>query len=178
MASQVNFEKKAELDEVFASQLGWTGQIKYGVDYALYVEHDTAYAGSEPPFDPIHQWVQRNWNDIDTAIKRMARDGRDTLSEAEHMEVTAWIIVNSIADSGIEGIHFGARSLEHGKAKADTIVAKYAGSDDPEATKHIAEEITQAMFEKSQNIIESEANDTGELKDSGSFVVEKRSGSE
>lgn len=170
----VNYDKKADLDTLFDNMLDWAGEIKYETEYALYVEYDTAYAGSKPPFQPIHEWVQRNWSDISTQIKQLAEaDGR-TLTEAQHMEAVAWIIVESIAETGIEGIHYGARSLEHGKAKADTIVAKYAGEDDPEAPRKIAEDITEAMFEKSQQIIDNEAKDTGELKDSGSFVVEKK----
>jgi hypothetical protein len=93
------------------------------------------------------------------------------ISTGEHQKRVARFLVESIARSGIDGVHFGKRSLEFGKNNANQIVGKYAGSDDPEAPRKIAEELTELMFEKSQDIIKDEADDTGALAESGEWEV-------
>lgn len=168
----VEYNEEVGLDEIFDGQVGWEGNIKYEAEYSIYVEFDTAYAGSKPPFQPIYEWVQRNWSDIHSAIIDMTDNEEKPLPTDEHQKRVAWFIVEQIAENGIGGIHFGKRSLEHGKNQANKIVSRYAGSDDTDAPKKIAEDLTEMMFEHSQDIIENEANDTGSLKDSGSWEIE------
>jgi hypothetical protein len=167
------YDEKADLDEIFDGQMGWEGVIRYEAPYALYVEYDTAYAGTKPPFEPIHEWVQRNWSEIHPAILEMTENEDESLPVTEHQKRVAWFIVEQIAESGIEGVHFGKRALDHGKSKADSIVGRYAGSDDEDAPRKIAEELTELMFEYSQDIIEDEATDTEELKNSGEWEIIK-----
>lgn len=169
----VEFEKEAELDEIFEGLIGWEGIIKYEAPYALYVEYDTAYAGTKPPFEPIHEWVQRQWSEIHPAIIEMTDNEEKPLSRSDHEERVAWFIVEQIAESGIDGVHFAQRSLDNGKDHAPAIVAKYADSDDPDAHRKIAEELTKWMFERSQEIIDDEAKDTETLSDSGSWEIVK-----
>lgn len=169
----VEYEEEADLDDIFEGQMGWEGIIRYEAEYALYVEYDTAYAGSKPPFEPIHKWVQRNWSDMHPAILEMTDNEDKPLSIEDHQKRVAWFIVDQIAESGIDGVHFGKRALDRGKNEADKIVSRYAGSDDEEAPKKIAEDLTEMMFEYSQDIIENEANDTGHLKESGDWEIIK-----
>jgi len=172
----VTYNQEADLDDIFDGQMGWEGTIKYDAPYALYVEHDTAYAGTKPPFEPIHKWVQRNWSEIHPAILDMTDNEEKSLSVTDHQERVAWFIVEQIAESGIEGVHFGKRSLDHGKNQANKIVARYAGSNDDEAPKKIAEDLTKLMFKYSQDIIEDEAKDTETLKESGGWEITKSTG--
>jgi len=172
----VNFEKEAELEDIFGGLIGWEGTIQYEAPYALYVEYDTAYGGTKPPFEPIHKWVQRNWSDIHPAIIDMTSNENKPLSRSDHEERVAWFIVEQIAESGIDGVHFAQRSLDHGKDQANKIVGKYADSDDTDAHRKIAEELTEMMFDYSQDIIDEEAKDTETLKDSGSWEIRKGEG--
>lgn len=174
----VNYETEAELDEIFGGLLGWEGIVRYEAPYALYVEYDTAYAGTQPPFEPIHQWVIRNWSEIHNAIKKIVDNKDKPLSRTDHQERVAWFIVEQISESGIEGIHFGQRALDAAKSHAPAIVAKYAESDDTDAHRKIAEEVTEWMFDQSQKTIENEAKDTEELKKSGSWEIQKVGGEE
>lgn len=174
----VEFEREAELDEIFEGLIDWEGVIRYEAPYALYVEYDTAYAGTQPPFTPIHEWVQRNWSNIHPAIIEMTDNEEKPLSRSDHQERVAWFIVEQIAESGIDGVHFAQRSLDYGKSQSDIIVSRYAGSDDPEAHRKIAKELTKTMFIHSQQIIGDEAEDTGELKESGSWEINKVGGDE
>jgi len=169
----VEYTEEADLDDIFEGQMDWQGTIRYDAEYALYVEYDTAYAGTKPPFEPIHKWVQRNWSEIHPAILSMTENKEKSITPAEHQKRVAWFIVEQIAESGIDGVHFGKRALQFGKNNANQIVGKYAGSDDPDAPRKIAEDLTELMFERSQDIIEEEANDTGTLKESGSWEISK-----
>lgn len=172
----VHFESEAELDDIFEGMIGWEGVIKYEAPHSIYVEYDTAYAGSKPPFEPIHEWVQRNWSEIHPAILEMTDNKDKPLARSDHQERVAWFIVEQIAESGIDGVHFAKRSLDHGKSQANKIVSEYAESDDPEAHRKIARDLTELMYEYSQDIVEDEAHDTGELKESGSWEITKSEG--
>ena len=166
----VEFERETELDEVFDDMLDYEGVIQYDVAHAIYVEFPTAYtSGKQPPFDPIHEWVERNWGELSQGLKDVA--AQEDQSTEEHQEAVAWVVVKSIEESGTEGVFFAERALERGKAHAEEVVGKYAGSDDPEATRYIAEDMAEYMFEQSQQIIEQEATDTEALKESGSVEV-------
>lgn len=171
-----DYTEEADLDSIFAGQMDWEGKVRYEAGYAMYVEYDTAYAGSKPPFEPIHKWVQRNWSEIHPAILDMTENENESITVTEHQKRVAWFLVEQIAESGIDGVHFGKRALDFAKANAESVVARYAGSDDPEAPKKIAEDITRMMYERSQEIIEEEANDTGALAESGSWVVQQGDG--
>lgn len=170
----VEYEEEVGLDEIFGGMIGWEGEVGYEAEYAMYIEYDTAYAGTKPPFEPIHEWVQRNWGEISAEVIDLAT--HDDMTRQEEQEATAWLIVNSIAESGIDGVYFGSRAIEHGKNRAESVVAEYAGSDDPQAPQKIAEEVVEIMFNRSQQIIEQEAKDTGTLKDSGYYRITEGGG--
>ena len=178
----VNYEKETNIDVIFDNMIDYEGKIEYDVPYAVYVEFPTAYTdGAQPPFDPIHEWVQRNWPDLSSGLKEaVARDGQ---SKDEHMEAVAWMVVKGIEDSGTEGVFFAQRALERGAAEAGNVIHQYEGSDDPEVTRYIAEDMANFMLEESKKIIEREATDTEALLNSASVEVysienERRSGSD
>lgn len=165
----VEWEINNELDKVMPDR-GVVGEIKYTAPYALYVEFDTAYAGSSIPFEPLHEWTLRNWSDISTGIKDMAEEQlRDDASNAEIKRQVTRIIIGAIKKNGIDGVHFGQRSIEHGKEKAEMVANVHKERENP--YELMAENLVEIMFEHSQGIINEEAKDTEELKDSGEWDV-------
>lgn len=162
----VEFNEQMDIDEVLDGE-DYVGKIKYDAEYALYVNFETAYTENQPPFDPIHEWVQRNWGEISPEVKEEA--GWPNISTEKHQEEVAWLIIAAIQKNGIEGIHFAERSIRRGLSEADGIAASY--KDEPKPLRAMAEDLIEVMFERSQEIIENEAKDTGELKDSGSYEI-------
>lgn len=167
----VEWEINKELDQVMPDR-GVVGEITYTAPHAMYVEFDTAYGGSNIPFDPLFEWVQINWSDISSGIKEMAEKqlGGDPSQEEIKKQVT-WIIIGAIKKNGIEGVHFGKRAIEHGKEKAEMVANVHAERENP--YELMAENLVEIMFEHSQGTIEEEAKSTGELKDSGEWDVYK-----
>lgn len=133
--------------------------INYSTEYAMYVEFPTAYS-SPPPFGKIRDWVDRKWPDLSQGLKKEGGGTKDGVAK-----VVQW----SIYENGIRGVHFGGRSLNRGKQNAPTVLASYAGSEDPEANQKALAEVANGMFEMSQRIISQEASDTGNLLQSGSI---------
>lgn len=170
----VEWEINKTLDEVMPEK-GVVGEIKYTAPYAMYVEFDTVYVGSNIPFEPLNEWVKRNWDDISRGIKQLAKeqleyvDGDPSREELEK-QVT-YIIIGAIKKNGIDGIHFGKRAIEHGKEKAEMVANIHAEREN--AYELMAENLVEIMFEHSQGTIENEAKDTGQLKDSGEWDVWK-----
>jgi len=170
-AGTVSFNIEGDKVQEIFEGLEARGRIAYTTDYAVYVEKSTAYA-SPPPFDKLRAWVDRKWTDLDAGLKDVALDDGMTPGGSRHKDAVAWVVVNAIEENGIEGVFFAGRSLEKGIAAADTIAGAYEGTDDPKAALHIVEDITDFMFGESQEIIASEATDTGNLLQSGQVTVE------
>lgn len=163
----VEFEMDA--DKVFTAFSGMTAAVRiaYTVEYAVYVEFPTSYSGTQPPFQPIFEWVQRKWADLGGGIKDAGlSDGIQPGSE-QHQKAVAWVVVKAIAKNGTEGVFFGKRSVAKGRQKAGAIARQYQRSDDPDAGRKIIEDIGDLMFEESQRIVSQEATDTGNLLQSG-----------
>jgi hypothetical protein len=166
-AGSVSFEFDEQAAEEAIAGLGAAGRVAYTADYAEYVNYPTAFAGSQPPFDPLREWVDRKWPDLDGGLKDAAlAEGMEANSGAHKAAVT-WIVIHAIAENGTEGVFFAERSLEEGKRKADALAAKYEGSDDPEAGRKLVEDALDLMFARSQDIVSDEASDTGNLLQSG-----------
>lgn len=136
--------------------------INYSVEYAMYVEFPTSYS-SGPPFGVIRAWVDRKWNDLSSGIKT------DDDGEPRSKDSVAWMIRNAINENGQRGVHFGGRSFNRMERNAPTIMARYAGSGDPDAPKKALVELANGGFAMSQRIISQEATDTGNLLQSGSI---------
>ncbi|AGM11807.1 hypothetical protein M201_gp36 [Haloarcula californiae tailed virus 2] len=142
--------------------------VSYGAEYAQYVEFPTAYAGTQPPFDAIHAWVDRKWPDLSSGLKDA---GQPAANRAEQKRNVAWIVVKAIAQNGTEGVHFGQRGLDAAAAAAPAIARQFEGSGDPNAPEKIVAEVAEVGFNKSQAIISQEATDTGNLLQSGSIAL-------
>jgi len=148
-----------EAEELLEDMEG-AAMINYSVNYAQYVEFPTSYAGSPPPLQPLLDWVDRKWGDLDAGLKEA---GDNTV------EGVARLVQWSIYENGTDGVYFGNRALEKGKDKAPSVVSSYAGSEDPEANQKILAEVVNGMFRESQRIIRDEASDRGTLLQSGSI---------
>lgn len=165
MAGEVRVqEADVNISELFA-QTEAAALVNYSVEYAKYVEFPTSYAGTQPPFDPIYEWVQRKWSTLSGGLKQGAQGQPLTQRQV------AWKVVNIIAEHGTEGVYFGRRGLDAAKQAAPSIAAQYEGSNDPNAGKKIVQEIATTGFNKGQAIISQEATDTGNLLQSGSIEI-------
>lgn len=149
--------------------------VGYGADYAAYVEFPTSYTGTQPPFEPIFEWVQRKWNDLDPGLRAAGEEQADTIEGAQR--AVAWIVVTSIAESGTDGVYFLNRGFEAAKQAGEQFLESYEGTDDPEAARKAISQTVDFAFEKSQEIVAEEATDRGQLLQSG-FVVVEQEGSE
>lgn len=136
--------------------------VNYTASYAKYVEFPTSYTGTQPPFQPIYEWVQRKWPTLSQGLKT-GSNGQPLTQRS-----VAWKVVNIIADNGTEGVYFGRRGLDAAKQAAPSIAAQYEGSGDPNAPAKIVQEVATTGFNKGQAIISQEATDTGNLLQSGS----------
>lgn len=156
------------LDDLFDG-LDVVARVGYTADYAPYVEFPTEYTGSPPPFEPLHEWVVRKWNDLDDGLKDLA-DG-DTIAERQRQ--VAWIVQASIGDSGTDGVYFLNRGFEAAKQASRQFLEAYEDSNDPEAARKSFVDTVDFAFEISQDIIADEASDRGTLLQSGYVVVEQ-----
>lgn len=165
MAGEVRVkEREVNISEMF-QQMQAGAIVTYTAEYAQYVEFPTAYSGTQPPFDPIHKWVQRKWGDLDEGLK--TSDQGAPLTQRQ----VAWKVVHILKEHGTEGVYFGKRGLNAAKASAGTIAQQYQGSGDPEAPRKIVAEVAKVGFNKGQAIISQEATDTGNLLQSGSVEL-------
>lgn len=158
------------------------GKVEYPAEYASYVNYPTSYKGdSQPPFEPIYEWVQRKWGDLSQGLKDAALENvkdPSSVTIKEHKKKVAWVVVRVIGDTGTEGLYFAERSMKYGKDNAEKVAKKYENSGDPLAPYKAVVDITDLTFQHSQDIISgdkkvdtdkatSSAFDEGFLKRSG-----------
>jgi len=163
----IDEEKIGELYEL----LDVDAVVGYGADYAAYVEFPTEYAGTSPPFEPLFEWVQRKWEDLDSGLKEAGEEQADTKAEAQR--AVAWIVVTSIAESGTDGVFFLNRGFEAAKQAGQQFLEAFDGTDDPDAARKAITRTVDFAFEQSQDIVADEATDRGTLLQSGFVVVEQ-----
>lgn len=163
-----------KIDQLFEN-LDVDATVGYGADYAAYVEFPTEYTGSSPPFEPIHEWVQRKWNDLSPGLREAGEENADTKTEAQKR--VAWIVVAAIAENGTDGVFFLNRGFEAAKQAGEQFLEDYEGTNDIDAARKAVEDTVDFAFEKSQDIVADEATDRGNLLQSG-FVVVRKSGAE
>lgn len=178
----VEFEVEQDPIDIIEQTENAVGRVEYPAEYASYVNYPTVYKGdSQPPFDPIYEWVKRKWADLSSGLKDAALQNvkdQGSVTTKEHQKKVAWVVVRSIGDTGTEGLYFAERSLKFGKDKADAVAQKYEGSNDPLAPYKAVVDITDLTFQHSQDIIsgdrqvdttkeEESAFDEGFLKRSG-----------
>ena len=161
---------ESKIDELF-ELLDVNAVVGYGADYAAYIEFPTEYTGTQPPFEPIFEWVQRKWADLDAGLKAAGEEDADTIEEAQR--AVAWIVVTSIAESGTDGVYFLNRGFEAAKQAGSQFLEQYEGTDDPDAARKAIARTVDFAFEKSQEIVADEATDEGTLLQSGFVVVEQ-----
>lgn len=169
MAGDVSFEfNEGEVVEVL-EQLEVGGEVAFTASYAAHQNFDTKWTSSKPPFDPLREWVDRKWGDLDNSLTDVPLEENSNLqpNSAAHKDAVAWVVVNSLFENGSEGVHFAERAISAGQSQASSIAAKYEGSDDPRAGYKIVEETIDLMFDVAQEIIAEEAYDTGNLLQSG-----------
>ena len=151
------------------------------------MNYPTEYTGSPPPFEPIHEWVQRKWGDLSSGLKQAALENVDNPSEIttkKHKEMVAWVVVRSIQDTGTEGLYFAERSMKHAEDNAEAIAQKYENSDDPLAPFKVVRDTVHLSFQHSQDIISGDeetaddgsesAFDEGFLKRSGTTYIDQQ----
>jgi len=166
----------AKLDQLFEN-LQVVAKVGYTAEYAGYVEFPTSYAGTQPPFAPLREWVGRKCNDLDSGLKRVPLDGSSEVTPDgdEHRDGGASVDVISIADTGTDGVFMLRRGFEAAKQAAGQFAESYAGSDDIDAARKIFEDTFDFAFQTSQDIVADEASDEGKLLQSG-FVFVSRAG--
>lgn len=142
--------------------------VNYSTEYAKYVEFPTSYAGTQPPFQPLYEWVQRKWPDLSAGLKEA---GLPASTREQQQRNVAWIVVKAIARNGTRGVYFGRRGLDTAAKAAPAIAAQYEGSGDPNAPEKIVQEVATVGFNRGQAIIADEASDTGNLLQSGSIEI-------
>lgn len=168
----------------FEGRLLAEGSFGYTADHAKYVNWDTAYAGTKPPFDRILGWTERKWNDLDDGLKLapLSSDAGRASEIASEVTISEWqrrvafMLQESIAQSGIEGVHFMERGAERARNDAEAIAAVYEGTDDPDASFKIIRDWLDYAFGISQDIIADEATDRGTLLQSGYAHAEQPEG--
>lgn len=178
----VEYEVEQDAVDVIEETENAVGKVEYPAEYASYVNYPTEYAGdSQPPFEPIHEWVDRKWGDLSQGLKSAALENVENPSSVttkEHKRKVAWVVVRTMGDKGTEGLYFAERSLKHGKDKAEAVAQKYENSNDPLAPYKAVVDMVDLTFQHSQDIIsgdqsvdtqkeESSAFDEGFLKRSG-----------
>lgn len=172
----------AKLDELFEN-LDVVAIVGYTAEYAAFVEFPTEYQGTQPPFQPLYEWVQRKWNDLDDGLKEVplttTAEGvvTPTPNSPEHKTQVAWVVIMSIAKDGTDGVFFLRRGFETAKQAAEQFAAQYEGTDDLDAARKIFEDTFDFAFATSQDIVADEASDRGTLLQSG-FVFVSRAGDE
>jgi len=160
------------------------GSFGYTAEHAKWVNWDTSYS-VPPPFDPIHAWVERKWNDLDEGLKLAALSDdeeeageiADEITKGEWKREVTFLVMFAIEESGIEGVHFMERGAERAKADAEAIASTYEGTDDPDAGFKIVRDWLDFAFGISQDIIADEATDRGTLLQSGFVQAEQADGS-
>lgn len=161
---------ESKIGELF-DLLDVTAIVGYGADYAAYIEFPTEYTGTQPPFEPLFEWVKRKWNDLDAGLKAAGEENADTTQEAKRS--VAWIVVTSIAESGTDGVYFLNRGFEAAKQAGGQFLEQYEGTNDKDAARKAIARTCDFAFEKSQEIVADEATDRGTLLQSGFVVVEQ-----
>jgi len=169
----VEYEVEQDAVDIIDQTANAVGKVEYPAEYASYVNYPTDYAGdSEPPFEPIHEWVKRKWGDLSTGLKNAALENVDdpgSVTQKEHKRKVAWVVVRSIGDSGTEGLYFAERSLKFGKDKADAVAQKYENSNDPLAPYKAVVDITDLTFQHSQDIISGDRKVDTDKEDASAF---------
>lgn len=160
--------RHGKIDRLFEN-LNVVMRVGYTADYAPYVEFPTEYTGTSPPFEPLHEWVQRKWNDLDDGLKELATG--DTVAERQRQ--VAFIVQAAIAENGTDGVYFMGRSFEAAKQASEQFLEAYEGSDDIDAVPEAFKDTAEFAFQTSQDIVAEEASDEGNLLQSGFVVVEK-----
>lgn len=176
---EADFEGVPEIEESEAE-----GSFGYDAEHGKWVNYDTEYA-SPPPFDPIYQWVDRKWNDLDEGLKLAALDEDDDTARqrAEEIPRDDWkrevtnLVRFGIFENGIEGVRFMERSIERARADMEAIAQVYEDSDDPRAGFKIVRDLLDFAFGISQDIVADEATDRGSLLQSGYVNVQQTQGS-
>lgn len=163
-----------KLDDLFAA-LDVTAVVGYGADYAAYVEYPTEYTGTQPPFEPLYEWVDRKWADLDPGLKEAGERNADSVDEAKRN--VAWIVVSAIAENGTDGVFFLNRGFEAAKQAGEQFLESYEGTNDIQAGRKALVDTVDFAFETSQDIVADEASDRGQLLQSG-FVIVEQDGSE
>jgi len=160
------------LDEI-AEGFDVDGSFGYTADHAPYVNWETSYAGTAPPFDPIRKWVGRKGNDLDAGLKEVAF--REGMTKDEHKRAVTFIVQKAIAENGTKAIRFMERSMERAKGSVAQIEGPYQDSEDLHAPFKIVRDFLDYAFGQSQDIIADEASDTGALLQSGFVNVQELS---
>jgi len=161
---------ESKLDELF-EKLDVVATVGYGAEYAAWIEFPTSYTGTQPPFEPLHDWVKRKWGDLDPGLKAAGQEDADTKAEAQR--AVAWIVVASIAESGTDGVYFLNRGFKAAQDAGEQFLEAFEGSDDPDAARKAITRTVDFAFEQSQEIVADEATDRGTLLQSGFIVVEQ-----
>lgn len=168
MAGEVRVEEGEMNISEQIRQMEGAAVVTYTAEYAPHVEFPTSYAGSQPPFQPLYEWVQRKWPDLSGGLKDA---GLPAPNQEQQQRNVAWVVVKSIAANGTDGVYFGRRGLDAAKQAAPSIAQQYEGSNDPQAAEKIVAEVGEVGFNKGQAIISQEATDTGNLLQSGSIEL-------
>lgn len=158
------------LDEI-AESFDVEGSFGYTADHAPYVNWETSYAGTAPPFDPIRKWVGRKWNDLDEGLKNVAFE--EGMTKDEHKRAVAFVVQRAIAANGTKAIRFMERAIEKAKGSVGQIESPYKDSEDLHAPFKIVRDFLDFAFGISQDIIADEATDTGGLLQSGFVDVQE-----
>jgi len=161
-----NLDALDEISEGFDVE----GSFGYTADHAPYVNWETTYAGTAPPFKPIYEWVDRKWNDLDGGLKDAAF--REGMAKEEHKRAVAFVVQKAIAENGTKAIRFMERSMERAKGSVSQIEGPYVGSEDLAAPFKIVRDFLDFAFGQSQDIVADEATDTGKLLQSGFVDVQ------
>lgn len=170
---RVEVEKDEDILDEIVSGFDVEGSYGYTADHAPYVNWETHYAGTQPPFTPIREWVHRKWNDLDAGLKEAALPENGDLSKDDHKDAVAWLVVNAIAENGTKAIRFMERSIEQVKGEVPALEKQYAGTEDLHAPFKLVRDTLDLAFGISQDIVAEEATDTGALLQSGFVDVQE-----
>lgn len=183
---RVEVEKDEEVLQDIVDGYDVEGAFGYTANHAPYVNWETHYAGTAPPYKPIREWVHRKWNDLDAGLKRAAmpeetdEDAEEEFSISETdltteelKDAVAGLVVGAIAENGTKAVRFMERSIEKVKAEVPALEQQYAGSEDLHAPFKLVRDVLDTAFGISQEIVADEATDTGGLLQSGYVDVEE-----
>lgn len=152
------------------------GSVGFTADHAPHVEFPTSWDGEKPPFNPIRDWVVREWGNLDAGLKEAARNDGTPVNSDKHVDEVTWLILNSIAANGQDGVFMLRRAVNRVRRRSDSIADRFAGRDDEDVHRDIIQEFLDEIFHEMREIVRDEAHSSSSLYNSAFTDIDDEQG--